>query len=359
VAGGNPTQPQTPPPRPKASPELPATTPARLRELSRPETLPSLIYIPEGDTGRIYDSLRRQGLPLWISDRLFLLPSRVTPGWIRLKGPISLQEFFTRINDFPREKTRRVVMYSGDSLEDFISQFSRQARLDPKALYEEYFRFSPYLDGGILAGYYRLPYRLSPGPAMAYLTEESQQAFRRLSESYLGHYDPAEFRRYLIIASIIQRETWHTDEMPRIAAVIYNRLKKGMKLQLDATLNYGSWSHKKVTPERIRSDKSRFNTYRYHGLPPSPLGSVTTAALKAALSPAKSRDLYFVKGPKGRHLFSATYAEHRKIIARLKALRTPSAAQKRNEGNQSNSSAQIGYNLPHTTPINLDTNGTP
>ncbi|ADV45880.1 endolytic transglycosylase MltG [Nitratifractor salsuginis] len=355
---GNPSTPQAPPRHSASRQELPPVSPARLREFDQPETLPPLIHIPQGDRTKIYDSLRRQGLPLWISDLLFLLPSRVTPGWIRLQHPVSLQEFFSRINDFPREKTRRVVMYSGDSLEDFIRQLSRQARLDPKALYEEYFRFSPYLDGGILAGYYRLPYRLSPGPAMAYLTEKSEETFRKLSEQYLGRYDPAEFRRYLIIASIIQRETWHPEEMPRIAAVIYNRLKRNMKLQLDATLNYGPWSHKKVTPERIRRDKSRFNTYRHHGLPPSPLGSVTPAALKAALAPAKSGDLYFVKGPNGRHLFSASYADHLRIISRLKALHSP-APVKKSEGNETNSSAQIGYNLLQTNPKNLDKNGTP
>jgi UPF0755 protein len=356
---GNPSAPQAPPPhRASARQELPAPGQAPQHEFDRPKTLPTLIYIPEGGRKRIYDSLRRQGLSLWISDLLFLLPARVTPGWIRLERPASLKELFSRINEFPREKTRRVVMYSGDSLEDFIAQFSRQTRLDPKALYEEYFRFSPYLDGGILAGYYRLPYRLSPGPAMAYLTEKSEETFRKLSERYLGRYDPAEFRRYLIIASIIQRETWHPEEMPRISAVIHNRLKRNMRLQLDATLNYGPWSHKKITPERLRSDKSRFNTYRFHGLPPSPLGSVTPAALKAALAPAKSRDLYFVKGPKGRHLFSSSYTEHRRIIARLKALSSPPPIPK-SKGSKTNSSGQIGYNPSQTDPKNLDKNGTP
>jgi UPF0755 protein len=262
-------------------------------------------------------------------DRYLLLPAGIRPGWIRLDRAYSLAEFFRRINEFPREKTRRVVMYSGDSMEDFIRHFSRQTLLPKRALYEEYFRYSPYIDGGILAGYYRLPYRLSPGPAMAYLTGESEKRFRKLAEEYLGAYDPASFKRYLIIASIIQRETWHPEEMARIAAVIANRLKKGMRLQIDATLNYGPYSHVKVTPERIRRDTSRFNTYKFKGLPPEPLGSVTEAALRAALRPAETEDLYFVKNITGTHDFAPDYAAHLANISRIKAERARLRAYRR------------------------------
>lgn len=360
----------TPPvPTPKPGPETAGTpststvssttlNPAKLRDLNREENLPRLIHLPKGNRSEVFASLKRQGLPLWFSDR-FLLPAKIRPGWIRLERPISLKEFFSKINEFPREKTRRVVMYSGDSLDDFIGQFSRQTNLDPRELFEEYFRFSPYVDGGILAGYYRLPYRLTPGPAMAYLTEESEKRFRKISRRYLGHYDPAEFRKYLIIASIIQRESWHPEEMPLISAVIHNRLEKNMKLQLDATLNYGPWSHKRVTPRRIRTDKSRFNTYRYRGLPPAPLGSVTPTALKAAFHPAESEALYFVKGKKGHHIFSRTFAEHQAVIARLRE-------RKKSDGSEGNftlppirTEPQIGYNLPDIIPIIPETNTTP
>jgi len=286
--------------------------------LDRPAVLPALIRIPEGDSETIFNSLKRQGVPLWTPDRFFLPGPLPSPGWIRPEKPLSLRNLFGQINDFPREKTRRVVMYSGDSLDDFIRRFSRQTRLSPRDLFEEYFRYSPYIDGGILAGYYRLPYRLAPGPAMACLTEESEKRFRRLAEKYLKRYDPGEFKRYLIVASIIQKETWHEEEMPKIAAVIYNRLERNMKLQLDATLNYGPFSHLKVTPERIRRDTSRFNTYRYRGLPPEPLGSVTPAALEAALNPAKTRDLYFVRNICGTHDFAADYAGHLANISRIK-----------------------------------------
>ncbi|WP_457606015.1 endolytic transglycosylase MltG [Nitratifractor sp.] len=303
-------------------------SPAELRELDRTGTLPALVYIPSGTKSEIFASFRYQGLPLWLSDYYTLSPDKIKPGWIRLTHPISLKEFFSKIDEFPRERTRRIVMYSGDSLDDFARQFSRQTRLPVRTIFEEYFRFSPYIDGGILAGYYRLPYRLSASPALAYLTERSEKEFAKLAKRYLGSYDPATFKRYLIVASIIQKETWHPEEMGRIASVIYNRLRRGMKLQIDATLNYGPWSHKAVTPQRIRTDTSRFNTYRYRGLPPEPLGSVTLDALRAALHPAESDDLYFVKNIYGTHDFAATYAGHLANISRIKAERAHLKRQK-------------------------------
>jgi len=283
---------------------------------------PTLIRIPVGDGKTIISSLRRQGLPLWYTDRFFFRNPLPGKGWIRIEKPLRLKDLFGFLHKAPCEKTRRVVMYSGDSLDDFSKTFSRQTQIPIREIFEEYFRFSPYVDGGILAGYYRLPYRLDAGAAMAAITEDSEKHFAAIAEKYLGSYDPAEFKRYLVVASIIQRETWHEEEMPLISAVIYNRLKLRMKLQMDATLNYGPFSHIPVTPARIRLDTSRFNTYRFRGLPPEPLGSVTPAALEAAFVPAKSDALYFVRNTRGTHDFSSDYAGHLANISRIRAKRT-------------------------------------
>jgi UPF0755 protein len=92
--------------------------------------------------------------------------------------------------------------------------------------------------------------------------------------------------------------------------VIYNRLDKGMKLQMDATLNYGSYAHTIVTPERIKSDESQYNTYKHNGLPPHPLSTVTLDALKASIKPASSDYIFFMLNKKGTHTFTETYDEH-------------------------------------------------
>ena len=279
---------------------------------------PKLIYIPDSTPQAQYRALTAQQLDLEPSDLTKPLPS----GWVRLSNGNNIPTngaLITALWTAPREKTRRVVMYSGDTIHLFTQKLAEQTRLDKDHLLNAYYRFSPYSDGGILAGYYQVPYRTAPDVTLYALVERSETAFRAISTSHHIPYDPYSFKRYLIVASIIQKETWHAEEMPRIASVIYNRLRRGMKLQLDATLNYGPYAHTPVTPERIRTDASHFNTYRYPGLPPEPIGSVSRAALNAAMAPAQTDYLYFVRDPRGWHDFSRTYAEHLGKIRRYKA----------------------------------------
>jgi len=106
--------------------------------------------------------------------------------------------------------------------------------------------------------------------------------------------------------------------MPLIASVIFNRLKKNMRLQMDGTLNYGIYSHQKITPKRIKGDKSSYNTYKFKGLPKEPICNVSKDALLAAIKPAKTDYLYFMKQSKNSHSFSKNFKEHRKNIIKRK-----------------------------------------
>jgi UPF0755 protein len=107
--------------------------------------------------------------------------------------------------------------------------------------------------------------------------------------------------------------------MPLISSVIYNRLEKGMKLQMDGTLNYGPYAHTIVTPERIRNDTSEYNTYKHRGLPPHPLSTVTLDALKATMKPASSDYLFFMLNENGTHNFAASYDTHLENIRAFRA----------------------------------------
>ena len=129
--------------------------------------------------------------------------------------------------------------------------------------------------------------------------------------------DNSTLRVLLTIASIIQKESNSAKEMPLISSVIFNRLDKGMRLQMDGTLNYGKNSRTIVTPERIKTDTSYYNTYKYKGLPPAPISSVTLDALHAAMHPAKSDYLFFMLKPDGSHTFASSYEKHLKRIPEL------------------------------------------
>jgi UPF0755 protein len=110
---------------------------------------------------------------------------------------------------------------------------------------------------------------------------------------------------------VIQKEAASVEEMPLVSSVVYNRLQKGMPLQMDGTLNYWQFSHDKITAQKIRNDKSYYNTYVHKGIPQHPVCAVSLDAIKAAIFPAKTNYLYFVRNKKTQtHLFSSTYKEH-------------------------------------------------
>ncbi len=104
--------------------------------------------------------------------------------------------------------------------------------------------------------------------------------------------------------------------MPLVSSVIQNRIKKGMKLQMDGTLNYGKYSHVKVTSSMIKEDKSTYNTYLYGGIPPAPVCNVSFDAIRAAIFPAESNHLYFMKSKNGSHDFTCNYSTHLTNIKR-------------------------------------------
>ena len=114
------------------------------------------------------------------------------------------------------------------------------------------------------------------------------------------------------IASLIEREAANDSERSRIAGVIYNRLKKGMLLQVDAAVIYANTEGKKNIDKVYYSTlkiKSKYNTYLYKGLPPGPIASPGKASIEATLYPEKNEYLYYVAKGDG-HVFSKTYEEH-------------------------------------------------
>ncbi len=124
----------------------------------------------------------------------------------------------------------------------------------------------------------------------------------------------------LTLASILEYEANRSEDYPKVARVIYNRLDEKMPLQLDSTVSYASGRQGDVwTTSAERSSASRYNTYRHRGLPPGPIGSPGEATIKAALHPADGDWLYFV--PDFQHhttLFTSSYKQHLRNVAKAK-----------------------------------------
>ena len=122
----------------------------------------------------------------------------------------------------------------------------------------------------------------------------------------------------LILASIVEKETARADERPKIAGVFARRLEKGMRLQTDPTVIYGVGPDfdGNLTRKHLNTD-TPYNTYRRHGLPPTPIAMPGRAAINAALNPEDGTELYFVATglSDGSHKFSTTKAAHDADVA--------------------------------------------
>ncbi|MGH6714954.1 MAG: endolytic transglycosylase MltG [Bradyrhizobium sp.] len=126
------------------------------------------------------------------------------------------------------------------------------------------------------------------------------------------------------LASMIEKETSRPDERSRVAAVFVNRLKQKIKLQSDPTIIYGLVGGKGTLGRPIKRSEvqqpSPYNTYVINGLPPGPICNPGRASLEAAANPARTRDLYFVADGTGGHVFSETYQQQEKNVAKLRAI---------------------------------------
>jgi UPF0755 protein len=117
----------------------------------------------------------------------------------------------------------------------------------------------------------------------------------------------------LIIASIIQREAAGKQDMRLISGIIWNRLFKGMKLQIDATIQYAKGTEDAWWPQVKPEDKkidSPYNTYKYWSLPPGPIANPGLAALSAAYNPEQTNCLFYLHDKKRRIHCSSTYQGH-------------------------------------------------
>ncbi|OGT80640.1 MAG: hypothetical protein A3J35_07610 [Gammaproteobacteria bacterium RIFCSPLOWO2_02_FULL_52_10] len=121
----------------------------------------------------------------------------------------------------------------------------------------------------------------------------------------------------LIMASIIEKETAVAEERYKIAGVFVRRLQRGIKLQTDPTVIYavGIDFNGDITTSDLNLD-SPYNTYRYPGLPPTPIAVPGRESIRAALQPEPGKALYFVAMDNGRHYFSETLEEHNQAVTK-------------------------------------------
>jgi UPF0755 protein len=118
------------------------------------------------------------------------------------------------------------------------------------------------------------------------------------------------------LASLIEREAQADDERALMAGIYYNRLRRRMPLEVDATIEYTFPRHKTEITRADLAGDSPYNTYRHLGLPPTPIANPGRASLLAALHPRPSAYLYYVYRGNGHHAFARTLSEHNENVAK-------------------------------------------
>jgi UPF0755 protein len=171
-------------------------------------------------------------------------------------------------------------------------------------------------------------YELDPGANVDQLVGEQLQAFRQnVAGVNISYAKSKNLTVYdvLTIASMIDKEVMVPSERALVAAVIYNRLHRGMPLGIDATTRFEFHNYTgEITPAQLQSP-SPYNTRTHAGLPPTPIGNPGLAAIQAAAHPAKVDYLYYVlnAGGNGHHCFTASGAEFNQLVAAYNAGRSP------------------------------------
>jgi len=164
------------------------------------------------------------------------------------------------------------------------------------------------LEGYLYPDTYLVPRHATAQQVAGLMTSEF---FRNLPPNAVGlaHKLGFSIPQIVTIASMVEREAKVDVERSLIAGVIYNRLRLGMPLEIDATIEYALPNHKQALSFGDLTIESPYNTYKRTGLPPTPIANPGKKSLLAAFHPAKVDYLYYVYRGHGRHQFSRTLEE--------------------------------------------------
>ena len=297
-----------------------------------PHGTPTRVIIPRGASfGQATDSLAKAKLVG--SKKMFRLYGRLTggdrnikPGTYLLKPGTPWKDIVSALNGghgmvntitIPEGYSiaqitpllARTLKVPADSVKVAMRDTALLARLDIP---------NPTLEGYVFPDTYAFP-----------LGTTARQAVREMVYSFERRWKPdwdaslveLKINRndLVTMASIVEKEARVAEERPVIAAVYYNRLRRGMRLQADPTVQFARGRHAERVLYKDLEIDSPYNTYIHKGLPPGPIASPGVASLAAAAHPANVPYLYFVASRDGHHEFRMTLEEHTNAIRQVRA----------------------------------------
>jgi UPF0755 protein len=298
----------------------------------QPHGAPARVIIPRGATfGQAADSLAHSGIIG--SPKLFRLYGRFTGGDRNIKPGTYLLKHGTPWHDIVSAMNgghglvNTITIPEGYSVSQITPLLAKtlqvpvdsvQAAMRDTAMLARLDVPNPTLEGYVFPDTYAFPVGTTARQAVREMVYSFERRWKPEWDSSLT--DLKINRNDLVtMASIVEKEARLPEERPVIAAVYYNRLRKGMLLQADPTVQYALGHHVGRVLYKDLAVASPYNTYVHKGLPPGPVASPGAASLSAAANPASVPYLYFVASPDGHHEFRTTLEEHTSAVRQVRA----------------------------------------
>lgn len=224
---------------------------------------------------------------------------------------------------------KRVTIPEGFNLQQIAQRLSQENLVEEKAFLTSsrnpQFLARLGIQGASLEGYlFPDTYLFHRGMSVEAIQGKMVQKFKKVMHGLQKEHpglDQKRLAEWVILASIVEKESGLQSERPLIASVFYNRLRIGMPLQSDPTVIYGIPNFGGDLTKKHLQTSTAYNTYQKAGLPPGPIANPGKDSLKAVLDPAKSDYLYFVSKNDGSHFFSRDLKTHNRAVARYQLSR--------------------------------------
>ena len=304
-----------------------------------PHGAPTRVIIPRGASfSQATDSLAKARLVGW--PKMFRLYGRVTggdrnikPGTYLLKKDTPWSDIVSALNG-GHGLVNTITIPEGYTLSQITPVLARTLRVPvdsvQRAMRDTALLARLDLPNRTLEGYvFPDTYAFPLGTTARQAVREMVYAFeRRWKPDWDSSLTELKINRndLVTMASIVEREARVPEERPVIAAVYYNRLRKGMLLQADPTIQFALGHHVGRVLYKDLAVKSPYNTYINKGLPPGPIASPGAASLAAAAHPANVPYLYFVASRDGHHEFRMTLEQHTSAIRQVRATKAQKKA---------------------------------
>ncbi|MEV6587168.1 endolytic transglycosylase MltG [Streptomyces acidicola] len=183
-------------------------------------------------------------------------------------------------------------------------------------------------EGYLFPASYSLGKKTTPESLLSSMVDTANQRLNGGQVTAGAQRNALNFYQTVTIASIVQAEAATKADMGKVARVIFNRLERGMPLQMDSTINYALNRFSVDTTEKETKLNSPYNSYQRMGLPPTPIANPGEEAVRAAINPVPGDWLYFVTVKPGDTRFTASFEEHQRNVAEFNRNRKSAQATK-------------------------------